>query len=179
MSISRQLLTIVLSGMVIFSVAVAEAKGPKGPKGNQGKRSSFSTGSSQGQGIQGGGWTTPPGWTQGEKKGWDGQTVPPGVDNGKNRAGRRKPCRPVFKKSSRQPHTACRVVNPTDPTPAQHPAEAAAIIAKSIMQHPICHPTRWDRAILKGTVAPDDSAPKPSRQEKRARLTSSKRRLTP
>jgi hypothetical protein len=71
MSISRQLLTIVLSGMVIFSVAVAEAKGPKGPKGNQGKRSSFSTGSSQGQGIQGGGWTTPPGWTQGVKGlGW-------------------------------------------------------------------------------------------------------------
>jgi hypothetical protein len=90
MSISRQLSTVVLAGMVIFSVAVAEAKGPKGPKGNQGKRSSFSTGSSQGQGIQGGGWTTPPGWTQGKKKGWDGPTetpVPPGFENGNNKRG--------------------------------------------------------------------------------------------
>ena len=79
MSISRQLLTVVLAGMVFFSVAAAEAKGPKGPKGNQGKGPSFSTGTSQGQGIQGGGWTTPPGWMQGKKKGWQMKALPPGL----------------------------------------------------------------------------------------------------
>ena len=86
MSISRQLLTVAMAGMVFFSAAAAEAKGPKGS--NQGKGPSFSTGTSQGQGIQGGDWTTPPGWTQGQKKGWEGQTVPPvppvppGFENG-------------------------------------------------------------------------------------------------
>ena len=87
MSISRHLLTSIMAGMVFFSTAVAEAKGPKG---NQGKKPSFSTGTSQGQGIQGGGWTTPPGWTQGQKKGWEGQTetpVPPGFENGNNKRG--------------------------------------------------------------------------------------------
>ena len=81
MSMSRQLLTVVLAGMVFFSTAAAEAKGPKGPKGNQGKKPSFSTGASKGQGLQGGGWTEPPGWTQGKKKGWDDPEVPPGFDN--------------------------------------------------------------------------------------------------
>ena len=85
MSISRHLLTAIMAGMVFFSAAAAEAKGPKG---NQGKGPSFSTGASKGQGIQGGGWTTPPGWTQGKKKGWEGQTetpVPPGFENGNKR----------------------------------------------------------------------------------------------
>ena len=82
MSISRHLLTAIMAGMVIFAVAVSEAKGPKGPKGNQGKKPSFSTGASKGQGIQGGGWTTPPGWKQGKRKGWDTSgEFPPGFDN--------------------------------------------------------------------------------------------------
>ena len=100
MSISRQLLTVVMAGMVFFSAAAAEAKGPKGPKGpkgNQGKGPSFSTGTSQGQGIQGGGWKTPPGWTQGKKKGWD-DGKPPGFDKSNKQGWQMKPLPPGLQK---------------------------------------------------------------------------------
>jgi hypothetical protein len=77
----------VFSGAVLLMAATASAKGPAGgglttrtPGVPQGQ------GASQGQGVQGGTWTSPPGWSQGDRKGWDGATTPPGFDNG-NRAG--------------------------------------------------------------------------------------------
>ncbi len=100
MSISRHLLTSIMAGMVFFSAAAAEAKGPKGPKGNQGKKPSFSTGTSKGQGIQGGGWTTPPGWTQGKgkKKGWGGQALPPGFKKGNKKGWQKESLPPGLQK---------------------------------------------------------------------------------